>query len=159
MLWGSIDRVSEINKISLELVVYRIDRCRSIRIDKDKATWTISSQVVASGSLRGLPDQVKEINKRLGGWVSHTLKIQSNVFDPNHTTTAIGVSLFQLEKHWNYLRNAWFMWFTLPQNWGGAFANDEQYNHGIYLWGADCGRLCMLWFGTCNIVNHCIAIA
>ena len=64
-LRGSTDRVSEINKISLELGVCRIGRCRSIRIDKDKATKTISSQAMATGSLRGSPDQVKEINKIL----------------------------------------------------------------------------------------------
>ena len=62
-LRGSTDRVKEINKISLELGVHRIDRC-SIRIDKeDSRNKATRIDRCISINREHSRNQVKEINR------------------------------------------------------------------------------------------------
>ena len=65
---GSTDRVSKINKISLELGIYRIDAGafaskRRTVTTRPQGPSVRRSCPMAIGSLRGSLDQVKEINK------------------------------------------------------------------------------------------------
>ena len=62
-LRGSTDQIKEINKISLELGVHRIDRCISIRIDKRTVETRPQRPPVRRSWRQGSPDQVKEINR------------------------------------------------------------------------------------------------